>query len=511
MQLLLSPGGCNQYSQFRKFFTHKIPLFDIEKIIYKWLRRLYNLEIENPTISFFEVVVMENTLTSGSPMKLILRFSFPILLGMLFQQFYNLVDTIIVGQLLGANALAAVGSTGAINFLVLGFCMGICSGFSIPVAQKIGAKDNSSMRRYVMNGVYLSAIFTLVITVVTAVFCEDFLRLTQTPEDIFVDAYRYIFIIFLGIPGSILYNYLSSIIRALGDSKTPVYFLALSAFLNIFLDIALILWFQAGVAGAAIATIASQLIAGIACLFFMIKRFPILKTTKDERKISGHHCIRLCYIGIPMGLQYSITAIGSIILQTAINTLGSTYVAAVTAGGKLFQLLCAPMDSLGSTMAIYSGQNAGAAEFGRLRRGLLDSSLLGLVYSVFAYVLMYFFSRQGAMLFLNPQEPNLQQLIELVDRYILILTAFFFPLSLILGLRFSIQGMGFSVLAMSAGLMELVGRAIVAMGFVPIFGYDAACYASPVAWVMADLFLIPGSILCVRTLEKRHKEKNSLS
>src|SRR5699024_2010543 len=154
---------------------------------------------------------MENTLTSGSPMKLILRFSFPILLGMLFQQFYNLVDTIIVGQLLGANALAAVGSTGAINFLVLGFCMGICSGFSIPVAQKIGAKDNSSMRRYVMNGVYLSAIFTLVITVVTAVFCEDFLRLTQTPEDIFVDAYRYIFIIFLGIPGSILYNYLSSI------------------------------------------------------------------------------------------------------------------------------------------------------------------------------------------------------------------------------------------------------------------------------------------------------------
>ena len=171
MQLLLSPGGCNQYSQFRKFFTHKIPLFDIEKIIYKWLRRLYNLEIKKPTISFFEVVVMENTLTSGSPMKLILRFSFPILLGMLFQQFYNLVDTIIVGQLLGANALAAVGSTGAINFLVLGFCMGICSGFSIPVAQKIGAKDNSSMRRYVMNGVYLSAIFILVITVVTAAFC----------------------------------------------------------------------------------------------------------------------------------------------------------------------------------------------------------------------------------------------------------------------------------------------------------------------------------------------------
>ena len=201
---------------------------------------------------------MENSLISGSPMKLILRFAFPVLLGMLFQQFYNLVDTIIVGKLLGANALAAVGSTGALNFLVLGFCMGICSGFSIPVAQQVGANDPSAVRRYVFNGSYLSVFFTLVITAVTAFFCEDLLRITQTPEDIFVDAYRYIFIIFLGIPGIFLYNYLSGIIRALGDSKTPVYFLALSAFLNVFLDIALILWFQAGVAGAAIATVASR-------------------------------------------------------------------------------------------------------------------------------------------------------------------------------------------------------------------------------------------------------------
>lgn len=448
---------------------------------------------------------MENTLTSGSPMKLILRFSFPILLGMLFQQFYNLVDTIIVGQLLGANALAAVGSTGAINFLVLGFCMGICSGFSIPVAQKIGAKDNSSMRRYVMNGVYLSAIFTLVITVVTAVFCEDFLRLTQTPEDIFVDAYRYIFIIFLGIPGIFLYNYLSGIIRALGDSKTPVYFLALSAFLNIFLDIALILWFQAGVAGAAIATVASQVISGLACLIFMIKRFPILRATPQERQLSLVHCARLCMMGLPMGLQYSITAIGSTILQTAINTLGSTYVAAVAAGSKLFQLLCCPFDALGSTMSVYSGQNAGACAFSRLRRGLWDSSLIGLVYSIVAFAAMLLFAPQCTMLFLDPEEENLTQLVQLTSQYIRVLSAFFFPLALVNCLRFSIQGMGFSVPAMSAGLLELVGRAAVALAFVPVFGYSAACYASPIAWILADLFLIPGSILCVKTLEKRQK------
>ena len=448
---------------------------------------------------------MENSLISGSPMKLILRFAFPVLLGMLFQQFYNLVDTIIVGKLLGANALAAVGSTGALNFLVLGFCMGICSGFSIPVAQQVGANDPSAVRRYVFNGSYLSVFFTLVITAVTAFFCEDLLRITQTPEDIFVDAYRYIFIIFLGIPGIFLYNYLSGIIRALGDSKTPVYFLALSAFLNIFLDIALILWFQAGVAGAAIATVASQVISGLACLIFMIKRFPILRANPQERQLSLVHCTRLCMMGLPMGLQYSITAIGSTILQTAINTLGSTYVAAVAAGSKLFQLLCCPFDALGSTMSVYSGQNAGACAFSRLRRGLWDSSLIGLVYSIVAFAAMLLFAPQCTMLFLDPEEENLTQLVQLTSQYIRVLSAFFFPLALVNCLRFSIQGMGFSVPAMSAGLLELAGRAAVALAFVPVFGYSAACYASPVAWILADLFLIPGSILCVKTLEKRQK------
>ena len=448
---------------------------------------------------------MENSLISGSPMKLILRFAFPVLLGMLFQQFYNLVDTIIVGKLLGANALAAVGSTGALNFLVLGFCMGICSGFSIPVAQQVGANDPSAVRRYVFNGSYLSVFFTLVITAVTALFCEDLLRITQTPEDIFVDAYRYIFIIFLGIPGIFLYNYLSGIIRALGDSKTPVYFLALSAFLNIFLDIALILWFQAGVAGAAIATVASQVISGLACLIFMIKRFPILRANPQERQLSLVHCARLCMMGLPMGLQYSITAIGSTILQTAINTLGSTYVAAVAAGSKLFQLLCCPFDALGSTMSVYSGQNAGACAFSRLRRGLWDSSLIGLVYSIVAFAAMLLFAPQCTMLFLDPEEENLTQLVQLTSQYIRVLSAFFFPLALVNCLRFSIQGMGFSVPAMSAGLLELAGRAAVALAFVPVFGYSAACYASPVAWILADLFLIPGSILCVKTLEKRQK------
>ena len=266
---------------------------------------------------------MTKDLTVGSPMKLILRFALPTLFGMLFQQFYNLVDTMIVGKLLGAQALAAVGSTGSINFFVIGFCMGVCNGFAIPVAQRMGAGEHSKMRRYVANAAYLSVAFALVLTVATGLLCHTILTVMRTPSDIFAQANAYIFIIFMGIPATFLYNLLAGIIRSLGDSKTPVYFLALSSFLNIFLDIALILWFHAGVAGAAIATVVSQAISGLACLAYMRRAYPILRMTRQERRLDGRSCRVLCAMGIPMGLQYSVTAIGSIVLQSSVNALGS--------------------------------------------------------------------------------------------------------------------------------------------------------------------------------------------
>ena len=212
---------------------------------------------------------MTRNLTTGSPMRLILQFAVPTLLGLLFQQCYNLVDTMIVGKLLGAQALAAVGSTGSINFGVIGFCTGVCSGFAIPVAQQMGAGAFSQMRRYVANAAYLSALFALVLTVATGLGCQDILTLMRTPSDIFAQANSYIFVIFMGIPVTFLYNLLAGILRSLGDSRTPVYFLALSSFLNIFLDFALILWFNTGVAGAAIATVVAQGISGLACLAYM--------------------------------------------------------------------------------------------------------------------------------------------------------------------------------------------------------------------------------------------------
>ena len=446
---------------------------------------------------------MTKDLTVGSPLRLILGFGLPTLLGMLFQQFYNLMDTMIVGKLLGAQALAAVGSTSSINFFVIGFCMGVCNGFAIPVAQRMGAGDLGKMRRYVANAAYLSLLLAAVLTVGTGVLCRAILTAMNTPADIFDNAYVYIFIIFMGIPATFLYNLLAGVIRALGDSRTPVYFLALSSVLNIGLDITLILWAQAGVAGAAIATVVSQGISGVACLLYMGKRYPVLHMSREERRLDLSSCRMLCIMGVPMGLQYSITAIGSIMLQSAVNALGSTFVAGVAAGSTLFQLLGCPFDAMGATMATYCGQNVGAWRLERLGQGIRACTLLGVIYSAAAFGAMLLFSEQCAMLFLEPTEPELALLTALTSQYILTCSAFFIPLALVNIVRFSIQGMGYSAFAILAGVLEMVARTGVAYFLVPALGYGAACFASPAAWICADAFLIPASMACIARLERK--------
>ena len=264
-------------------------------------------------------------------MKLILGFMLPMLLGLLFQQFYNMVDTIVVGQFLGVNALAGVGSTGSVNFLVLGFCMGVCAGFAIPVAQKFGEKDFDGLRKFVGNTIWLGIGFAAVMTTATCLLCGNILQWMNTPDTVFKEAYDYIFVIFLGIPVTFLYNILSGFIRSLGDSKSPVVILIISSILNVGLDLLFILVFDMGVAGAGWATVLAQLISGIACLVYMIKRFDILHLSRKDLKPDAYSMSRLCAMGVPMGLQYSITAIGSILLQSAVNSLGETYMAAVTA------------------------------------------------------------------------------------------------------------------------------------------------------------------------------------
>lgn len=445
-------------------------------------------------------------MTVGSPFKLIVRFFVPLLFGMLFQQFYNMMDTMIVGRFLGPKALAAVGGTGSINFMIIGFCMGVCNGFAIPVAQSFGAKDHSSLRKFVANSVWLSIVFSVITTVVVCILCRQILVWMDTPSDIIDGSYSYIFVIFLGIPVIYLYNLLAGILRSLGDSKTPLYFLVMSSLLNIILDLAAILILNMGVAGAAWATVISQAISGILCLVYITKKFPILKISKEEWRPDARYMSKLCMMGIPMGLQYSITAIGSVILQTAVNSLGSLAVASMTAGSKISMFFCCPFDAMGSTMATYAGQNVGAGKLNRVTKGLKACSFIGLVYSVIACVILFVFGKQFTLLFIDGKE------VEIIRNSAFLLkcvSAFYFPLALVNIVRFTIQGLGFSKLAIIAGVCEMVARAIVGFAFVPVFGFTAACFASPVAWIMADIFLVPAYFLVIKSLKKKQLYQKS--
>ena len=437
-------------------------------------------------------------MTEGRPISLILKFFFPLLFGMLFQQFYNLVDTAIVGKFLGPDDLAAVGATGSVNFLILGFCMGVCNGFSIPVAQKFGAKDESGLRRFVANSVWLSVIFAAVMTVVVCILCRQILIWMDTPANILEGSYRYIFVIFLGIPVTYLYNLLSGIMRALGDSKTPLIFLILSSVLNILFDLGAILILHMGVAGAAWATVTAQAISGVLCLIYMKKKYTILKISKDEWKLNGSCIARLCGMGIPMGLQYSITAIGSVVLQTTVNRLGSTAVAAVASGGKLAMFFCCPFDALGGTMATYAGQNVGEKKLDRVKEGLKAASLIGIVYSLIAFVILFFGGKYIALLFMDADQT---EIIGRVAMFLIGNSMFYIPLTFVNVVRFTIQGMGFSTFAILAGVCEMAARSLVGFCLVPVFGFLPACFASPLAWIFADAFLIPAFFHCMKKLK----------
>ena len=258
---------------------------------------------------------MTKDMTQGSPLRLILAFAVPLMLGSLFQQFYNLADTIIVGRFVGVDALAAVGSVGGLNYLVLGFVNGIACGFSIPISWTFGAKDYREMRRYTANTVWLSLFFAAVLTVVTVALTRAVLVWTNTPDNIIDIADIYIRTIFWGIPFTLLYNVTSALMRALGDSKRPLYFLLVASVLNIGLDLLCILIFRMGAFGAAFATVFSQAVAGIGSLIYIVRHYPELKWSGEEGRLSASHCLKLCNMGIPMGLQCSITAIGSVVLE----------------------------------------------------------------------------------------------------------------------------------------------------------------------------------------------------
>lgn len=437
-------------------------------------------------------------MTTGNSAKKILMFSLPLLAGTVFQQFYSMVDSIIVGRYVGTQAFAAVGSTGSITFFVLGLVFGACSGFAIPVAQDFGAGDEAGVRRCVANIIYVCAAIAVVVSVVTALFTREILVLMDTQPAMMQDAYDYLFWIFVGIGAQMMYNMLAGIMRSLGDSRTPLIFLIISSLLNVVLDILLVKTLAIGVKGAAIATVIAQLISGILCLGFIAKKYPILHLTLEDMKIHFPTVRRLLGIGLPMGLQFSLTAIGAIVLQRSVNGLDANAVASVSAAGKVQNLIVAPMDAFGVSVATFVGQNYGAGRIDRIRKGVVQAYGMLLVCAVVGFGLNLVGSDAIATLFIDAGEVQILSQV----RQFLICNGLFYPvLGLIHALRNTLQGVGYSKAAMLAGAFELVARAVMGMFIVPAFGFIAVCFAHPVAWIMAIVLLLPLYIVAMRRLK----------
>ena len=441
-------------------------------------------------------------MTTGSPLRQILIFSIPLLIGNLFQQFYNLADSIIVGKMLGTEAFAAVGSTGSLNFLVLGLALGSCSGFSIPIAQSFGAGDMKAVRRRCGQCIWLCLLLSAFITVLTFFFTGGFLRLIQTPENLYADAYTYIFIIFMGTGVTVLYNMAAGILRSLGDSRTPLYFLIIATVVNIVLDIVFMGPMGMGVEGAAYATVAAQLFSGLACLLYMHIKMPQLRLSRQDLEPNGREMLHIAGIGVPMGLQFSITAIGSVTMQSAVNSLGDVAVAAASAGSKINVALAAPMETLGLSMATFCGQNLGAGRVDRIRAGMRRVLCIGLVYCVAALAVAYFFTPSIALLFISASDAYV---ITLTHHFMVILTMAYPTLLIIFLYRNSLQGMGFSNAAMLAGVAEMVARVVAAFTLVKVLGFTGTVLGHVTAWILADAVLLPLYFIKTRRLERQQQ------
>lgn len=428
-------------------------------------------------------------LTVGKPLFQILRFALPLVLGTLFQQLYSFADTVIVGRCLGTDALGAVGTTYSLNFLILGFVQGACVGFGIPVAETFGAKDKGGLRKYLFNGALLCVVLSVVFTLFTTLMAGPLLQLIHTPEELYADAVLYIRIIFLGIPATVLYNYASSVLRAMGDSQHPFYFLLAASVLNIGLDYLLIASMGMGVDGAALATVLSQLLSGGLCAFWFFTR-----TAKQEELtfrgqsslLSAGHCKRLAYIGFPMGFEYSVSAIGAVIMQDAINLLGSTAVAAQTAGEKIRQMFTLPMESVGMAMATYVGQNHGAHRTDRIKQGIKDGCAIQLTYCVAAWVVIFFVKPYAVGLVLGDADPAVTAG---AIQYLAIMSLLFCFHGLLMIFRNTLQGLGYSVQAIISGVGELIGRSLGGLLAVKTgLGYVGICLSNPFAWGLAMLY-----------------------
>lgn len=438
-------------------------------------------------------------MTVGSPTRNILTFALPLILGYVLQQMYLVIDAAIVGRWIGVGALAAVGASSSIMFLIMGFCNGSCAGFAIPVAQAFGANDFHKMRCYVSNAQRITLVMGTVITLLSCMFCHRILHMVNTPADIFDDAYIFLLLQFIAIPFTLAYNLFSGFIRALGDSRQPFYFLIASSVVNILLDVLLILIMGYGVEGAGVATLLSQAFASVCCYVYIKKRMPMLLPQGDERHFDNRKISILLNNGVPMGLQFSITGIGIIMLQSANNALGTNYVAAFTASMRIKYLFTCVFENIGVAMATYCGQNFGAGLIDRVQSGIKGALKIMMVYFILTLAVIYPLADDMMRLFVDSHEAEVVTNAALFMR----MSNYFYPaLGLLTILRYSIQGLGYSTLSMLSGVMEMIARCGVSLWLVPALHFMGVCLGDPVAWMAADVFLVPAYILIYRHLKK---------
>lgn len=421
-------------------------------------------------------------LTVGHPLKQILLFALPLVFGTMFQQLYSFADTVIVGRCLGIDALAAVGATYSLHFLILGFVQGACAGFGIPLAQSFGAGEKRELHRFLWNGFWVGSFFSVLLTVGTVILAAPLMAAMNTPENIFSMGVSYIRILFLGIPASILYNYSASVLRALGDSRHPFYFLLFSSILNVVLDYVFITDFHTGVEGAAAATVISQLVSGLLNTWWMFRRMELIEIRREDMSLSFRHIRKLCIIGLPMGVEYSVSAVGAILLQDAINILGSGAVAAQTAGEKIRQMFTLPMESIGMAMATYAGQNFGAGRMDRIKRGIRDGIVIQALYCAVVWVILLLM--KGILVQLVLGSGSIQ-VARNAEKYLMICSCLFLLHGLLMIFRNVLQGMGYAGHAVLSGIWELAGRGLGGWIAVSGAGFTAVCFANPMAWGFA--------------------------
>ena len=431
---------------------------------------------------------MEKDMTAGTPGKIIFNFTMPIFIGNIFQQFYNMADTVIVGKFVGNAALAAVGACGTLVFLIIGFLQGVTAGFTVVTAQHFGAGNMKAMKKSVASGAVLTGIVTVILTLLSMISMAKVLHLMNTPSDMYGEAYGYIMVICGGIVAQALYNYLASVLRALGDSKRPLYFLVIAALLNIVLDLVFIIVFRMGAAGAAYATVIAQGISAVCCLIYIVKRFPILHLERKDFEICWDSFGRLLKLGIPMGLQFSITAIGTIIVQSAVNIYGPVHMAGFSAAGKIQNIFATVFTAFGATIATYVGQNRGAGKMDRVKQGVRYTQMMVLGWSVFVMFLMFFFGKYLTYLFVDPSEQDVVNVS--VTYFRTVFWAYPFLGSIFL-YRNTLQGMGYGLVPMLGGVFELVARTGIVVLIAGHTSFAGVCMADPTAWIAALIPLIP--------------------